>query len=300
MKRYLTLIFLLGSMLALLRSSDIAAAAVREGLALCAASVVPSLFPFMVLSSLFVSLNGMALLPQRLLLGTARLLGCSPAGTGVFFLSLAGGYPLGARLTGQLLRSGQISQQEAQHLLYFVNNSGPAFILGLVGLGCFSQLRTGVCLYLIHAAAAALTGLLFRRIYTANSCSHVPPPPQTVPFSTAWVDAVASSGSVMVDICAFVTFFCVLLRLLRSVNLSHPLLLGAVELTQGIVSLSADRRGFLMAAALLGWGGISVHCQTAAVLQGTALRLRPYLCAKLVHAALSAVLAGFVSLWLWP
>ena len=53
------------------------------------------------------------------------------------------------------------------------------------------------------------------------------------------------------------------------------------------------------AAALLGWGGLSVHGQSAAVLSGTDLPLGPYLAAKAAQAALSALLAWPVSRYLW-
>ena len=99
------------------------------------------------------------------------------------------------------------------------------------------------------------------------------------------------------QITAFVTFFRVLLQSLHALtHLRHPLLLGFAELTCGIVELGGTGTDFIMAAALLGWGGLSVHCQTAAVLDGTGLSLRPYLAAKFLHALLSAALAGLTVL----
>ena len=104
-------------MAALLAASRQSAAAVAQGLRLCAETVVPALFPFLVLSSLLVELGGLAFLapPLQRLLG--RLFGCSAAGVGVFLLSLAGGYPMGPRLIAQLYATGQLSRQEAEHLL---------------------------------------------------------------------------------------------------------------------------------------------------------------------------------------
>ena len=64
-----------------------------------------------------------------------------------------------------------------------------------------------------------------------------------------------------------------------------------LELTNGILRLTPDRRGFVTAAALLGWGGVSVHCQTAAVLEETDLSLGRYLLAKALQAVVSALLA---------
>ena len=60
-----------------------------------------------------------------------------------------------------------------------------------------------------------------------------------------------------------------------------------------------DRTGFLLAAGCAGWGGLSVLCQTAALLDGTDLPLAPCLLGKLTHGLLSALLAALVSLWLF-
>jgi hypothetical protein len=104
----------------------------------------------------------------------------------------------------------------------------------------------------------------------------------------------------MLSVCAFVVFFVAALRLLTVLTgISHPLLIGAVELTGGVLRLTPDRAGFVMAAALLGWGGLSVHGQTAAVLRGTDLPMTPHLLGKAAQAALSTVLALAVSRFLF-
>ena len=79
-----------------------------------------------------------------------------------------------------------------------------------------------------------------------------------------------------------------------------PIAAGFVELTNGILRLTPDRRGFVTAAALLGWGGLSVHCQTAAVTAGSGISLRLYVPAKAVQAALSAGLAALLAPYLLP
>ena len=100
----------------------------------------------------------------------------------------------------------------------------------------------------------------------------------------------------MVQISAFVVFFYTVLQLLTTLTgVSHPLALGMVELTRGITALNGGRDAFILASTLLGWGGISVHCQTAAVLSATPLRLRRYLYAKALHALIAAALAWAVS-----
>ena len=148
------------AMILVLLSPQQAAEAVRQSMQLCAGSVVPSLFPFLVLSAMMMSSNPSAAPSPVSVL--ADCLGCSSTGARVFLLSLLGGYPVGPRLIGQLVRRGDLSLPEAEHLLLFCNNAGPAFVLGFVGLGLLGSLRAGVLLYLVHALCALLIALLFR------------------------------------------------------------------------------------------------------------------------------------------
>mgnify|MGYP000949439194 FL=1 len=124
---------LLAVMAGLLAASETAAQAVREGLALCGGSVIPALFPFLVVSRLFVATGSAAALGRLLAPLTRRVLGVSgPGGTAVL-LGLLGGYPVGAQTAGELVRTGAVSRQEGQRLLLFCNNCGPAFALGVAG-----------------------------------------------------------------------------------------------------------------------------------------------------------------------
>mgnify|MGYP006906772657 CR=1 FL=1 len=58
----------------------------------------------------------------------------------------------------------------------------------------------------------------------------------------ALIDAVQSAAGAMVQVCAFVVFFLVALRLLTGLTgWSHPALLGFFELTNGILRLPPTR-----------------------------------------------------------
>lgn len=196
---------------------------------------------------------------------------------------------------GELARTGAVSRQEGQRLLLFCNNCGPAFALGVAGAGCFGSLRAGVWLWLIHVSAAVLTALLTRSTSSPEGRTS-PSAPQAL--GSAFPGAVRGAGEGMLHVCGFVVFFLVLTRLLTALTgLEHPLPLGLLELTGGILRLSGTRGDFVLAAALMGWGGVCVHCQTAAVLEGSGLHMRGYLSAKAAQAVLSAALAVPISRW---
>ena len=295
-RRILPTLSLLGVMALLLLCSADAAQAVRDALALCVQSVIPALFPFFVVSSLFIDLGCAAVLGRSLAPIMRRLFGVSGAGGTAFLLGIIGGYPVGGRTAGELYRSGQCEREECERLLAFCNNAGPSFILGIAGLGCFGSVRVGAWLYLIHVGAAVMVGLLFRS--TSRQMGR-PEKTETPRWADALIEAVRGGAMSMVNICAFVVFFLVILRLFsRFTGIQHGAILGIVEMTNGILRLANDRRGFIWAAGLLGWGGLSVHCQTAAVLSGSGLSLKRYFIGKALQAAISMAAAWPVSLLL--
>lgn len=277
----------------LLTQAETAAQAVREGISLCLTSVVPSLFPFFVLSSLLTD-RAAAQAAERVLGGVfRRLFRCGGAGSAAFLLGCVGGYPVGARTAAALVHQGSLSPDEGEHLLTFCNNAGPAFAVGVAGLAVFHSPAVGAYLYLLHVTSALLTGLLLCPA-GAGAVTRRPPPspaPPEKPFPLRFLQAVEDAASAMGRVCAFVVFFLVLLRLLEHYTGTWGAAAGVVELTNGILRLTPGRRGFVLASSLLGWGGLSVHCQTAAVTAGSGMRLGRYLAAKAVQSVLSALLA---------
>lgn len=290
-KRMWQALGLLGVMALLLVRSAVAGEAVRRGLTLCARSIIPALFPYFVVSGLFTSLGFAESVGRRLAPVTEHLFGVGGAGASALFLGLLGGYPVGGRTAGQLYRAGRLEKDEAQRLLAFCNNAGPSFILGVVGLGCFQSLRAGVLLYVIHALSAVLVGVLQKKKGRPRRSAPRPlsPPEKILP---AFIRSVQDSAGAMVRICGFVVFALVVQALLAELTgITHPAALGFIELTGGVVRLGSSPSDFVWAATLLGWGGLSVHGQTAAVLAGTGLRMDRYFLGKLLQAAVSAVLA---------
>ena len=292
--------------------------AAKTGLQLCYNVIIPSLFPFFVLSSLVVEL-GLAGYVGRALEGIMRPLfnvpGCCASAVALGFI---GGYPVGARTAISLYEKGMCTKTEAERLLAFCNNSGPAFILGVVGAGIFSSSRVGVLLYLAHAAASLCIGILFRFYKRGEKGGEEKGRLnfQTQRLSVAFTGSVKNSFMSTLNICAFVVFFTVVIRMLLvsgalpalsgalSTLLSplgmteqwgERLLTGVLEISSGVWSLVGDGSlsgRLTMAAFMLGWAGISVHCQVLSFLGGSGLSVRTYLVGKMLHGGLSALFMG--------
>ena len=288
----------LGGVLVLfLAEAGFVRAAAAEALSLCARSVIPALFPFLVVSSLLLSL-GLGELLSPMLAGLMEpLFRVDGVGSSALLLGLVGGYPIGAKTAADLYRGGRLSRPEAERLLAFCNNSNPVFLISVLGEGVFGSVRAGVWLWLIHLLSALLTGLLFRnhggpaRRQAGGTAAF-----QAVSLSAAFVAAVRESLSGMLSVCAFVTFFYVLARPLASLGgWLGPVLVGLTELFSLTPLLRPDRFGFILASAMAGWGGLSVLCQTAAVLEGSGLRLQSCAAGKAVQGLLAGLLAALLA-----
>ena len=272
-------------------------AAVEEALSLCARSVIPSLFPFLVISSLLLAM-GFGDLTASVLSGLMEpLFRIGGPGSAALVLGLLGGYPIGAKTAGELYQSHALSRQEAERLLTFCNNCSPVFLISVLGSWIFGSVRAGVWLLLIHVGSALLVGLLFRGTSSAcsqdmsRSCTF-----QAISPVQAFVSAVDGALRSVLSVCAFVTFFYVLSRPLSSLGSpAGALLVGMTELFSLTPLLTPDRFGFILAAGAAGWGGLSVLCQTAAALEGSGLRLRYYLAGKALQGLFSALLAAALS-----
>lgn len=309
-------------LLALVLFPKDAVSAAQSGVELCINVILPSLFPFFVLSTLCVELGLIQHLGLLLEKVMCPLFHVSGSCAGAFLLGIVGGYPVGARTAIELYQNGMCTKTEAERLLSFCNNSGPAFILGVVGAGIFASSTAGLWLYGAHVAASILVGLLFRfyrRTDTYGTSAQVLRAPGKG-FAEAFTGSVKSAFSGTLNICAFVIFFTVLIRmlfltgiitklagliawLLRDFGLREEwvesLLSGAIEMTSGVWSLR-DVAGSLgdklcMAAFILGWAGLSVHCQVLSFIGSTGLSTRTYFFGKLLHGLFSAAILWGIS-----
>ena len=297
------------AMLCLVLAPAEAIESARYGLSLCAELIVPSLLPFFVASALLIRLGVPQALGKLLSPLARRLWGVSGAGASAFFSGICGGYPLGAQTVAELYVTGQIEKAEAEKLLRFCNNSGPSFLVGVIGAGIFSSRAAGLLLYAVHVFAALLTGLIFRR---GEAPSSAPRSVRETGIAEALVASVRQAVSAVLSVCGFVVCFCVLSGLLDTLGFwaraatllsrlpavdaqdARAMLIGFLELSSGIGALrglppSGGR--LVLSAFLCGWGGLSVQFQTMAVLAETDLDARGHVLGRLISALLSALLA---------
>lgn len=294
------------------------AQAAQQGITLCGDLLIPSLFPFFVLSSLMISTGMAGWLTRPLQKLTAPLLGVSGAGAAALLLGAVGGYPVGARTLAQLSARGECSPAETRRLSLFCNNCGPAFFIGAAGVGVFGAKEAGFRLLGVNLAAALVIGMVLRvvrgPVHETDGRSLGPSP--HVPLSEAFPECVQAAFASTLGVCTYVILFSVLTTLAdcsgllplcqRGLSelfpgqytkaLSRAFCVGLLEVSTGTAALrdaASSSAALPMAAFLLGWGGLSVHGQTLPFLREAKVPAGPYLAAKLVQGILAAAGTAF-------
>lgn len=275
-------------MLLLILDSRSALESGQAALELCARTVIPSLFPFLLLSALITtSLWGNS---GKLLRSAGWLLQIPEGGESLLLAGFLGGYPAGAAALGDAFRSCCLNRETAEKLLAFCSNAGPAFLFGIVAQQ-FPDKTMVWQLWGIHMISAAMVSnmIVLPREKAELSGN------RSISLSGAMLQTVKT----MAMICGWILLFRILIGFLDRWFLwllpeyLRVLIWGLLELSNGCCALQQIGNislRFMMASAMLSFGGICVAMQTASVVYG--LSMKGYLTGKLLQTLFSILLAA--------
>ena len=276
--------------------SDICADGIRKGIELSVNRLIPSLFPFMVISDMIVDTGACDLLSRSLCRPIARMFKVSCEGALCFLLGMLFGFPIGITSAIAIYRDGKIDRSELLRLSLFISAPSPAFFISAVGEGLFGSAKFGLLLYAISLLNAILIGIASRGFFKSEKGIYFASrlvakrEKEETKEKNAFIRAVISSARALFSISAFVVFFSMVgelidkaLSLLGFGKTVSALLYGFFEMTGGVARASSlGIEGAPIAAAILGFSGISVACQLAYL--GSDIKIRGYLIAKLFCA----------------
>ena len=100
-----------------------------EGLLLWFQIVLPTLLPFIIISNILIQTNSISLLSHIFGPAFQKIFRISTDGSFVVLAGFLCGYPMGAKVTSDLILAGRITKSEGSYLLSFCNNTSPMFII---------------------------------------------------------------------------------------------------------------------------------------------------------------------------
>lgn len=287
---------------ALLSFPEFVKGSVRSSVLYCLTALVPSLFPFMVLSCLTVlsgagDFLGAPLGP--LTRWVFRLPECCAA---PILMSFLGGYPAGARSAALLLEQGRITREQAGRMMLFCVNPGTAFVVTYLGGGVLGSYQMGWLLFFSVTLAGLLLGI------AGGLLGKVPPKgrQQGKKEGGALIRSVSGAAHSVLVMCACIVSFAALSALLHATGafqavtrlwagigpLTPPETAAALsfllEVTGGVGDAAQFQAGPGLYAFGLAFGGLCVHLQVFAMFREFPLKKRWFFLFRLAHGLLAA------------
>ncbi len=276
------------AMVLLILDAKCALSSAREGVDLCISTVIPSLFPFFILSAFInASLLGTG---SSFLRPLSKLCNIPHGAEPLLLVGLLGGYPVGAKNIQASYANGQLSKTDSMRMLSFCNNAGPAFIFGFLS-PLFENKSILFLLWGIHVLSAVLTSLILPSVPSGICKTR----PAKAPSVVSAMDSALKSTAL---VCGWVIVFRVIIGFLSRWFLwllpkaAQVVISGILELTNGCVLLgevSSPALRFVLAELFLSFGGLCVLMQTSAVC--APLPIGSYIKGKLIQTTISLLLS---------
>lgn len=293
-KRYVGIFTVMLSATMLIAFSGEISTSIVSAIRLSVTSVIPALFPFIILSDFIISqprgTGGM------LGKGFSRAFGLPASAMTAFLCGTLCGFPIGVKVATEIYARGEISKDELERLIGFINNPSPAFVISAVG-AMRGNISEGVILYIAVVLSAVIVGLTFSvhsRVIRKSAA-----PTKDREFNL--VSSVKGAAYSSIGISAYIIFFSALLGIVRAlweseaVTVAFAVFLEIGNASSLIAGASLENTVSLaLTGFALGFSGFSVHMQAFSLLPEEISR-KKYILMKLMQGALAAAIAFFMT-----
>ena len=292
-----------------------------SGLKLFFYSVLPGLFPFMILTKLMTEIGYLFAITHKFDRLSKALFGTSGVSFYAFFMSILSGYPIGAKIIADLYQKELITASEAKKMSIFCTTSGPIFIIGTVGSVMFSSLKFGIIIYLSHIISSVVMGVFYNLLTKQKSNKNetfadIKLLKQNKPNNILNTSITQTISSLFV-VGAYITIFYLITELLDGFNIISILtemlsqilsplninkatikgsLYGILEVTRGAKELSkvVSPISIALCSGIISFSGISINLQMMSFLRIAKIKTHTFIFSKCVHMILSIFLCYLI------
>lgn len=274
-----------------------------NGLNLWLFTVLPSLLPYMIISS-FMTESGTFRYLSRLLSPITRHIFALSENCGyVILLGFLCGYPIGSKLSADMVKKGEISVREGQILLAFCNNVSPAFLVTYLADTIIQEPKYRTLLVLPMIFIPLLCGVFFSRFFRKNTSLYIQETSTVLPNQKASLDfCIVNSFETCFKLGGYIILFSILNHYIRDLlPLSSAALApicSACEITSGLhvyhTTIPQKIRLFTECTTFTAFGGLCCMAQTASMIRGSGLSLFKYFLCKILIASVTYVIFSFL------
>ena len=267
-----------------------------NGLLLWFQIVLPTLLPFFILTNFIIQTNSIYYI-SRLLGSLLQHLFCvSPAGSFAALSGLLCGYPIGAKVTADLVKTKRISLKEGKYLLSFCNNTSPAFITSFIVLQNFKEESLLFPTLIILYTSPILCSYIFRKFYHISRSDVLPNTVSNIQMNfhiEIFDNCIMDAFENITKIGGYIIIFSILFSFGEALPIQY--ILPSFEITNGvpyiIKNFTSFEISYVFVLALTSFGGFCSIAQTNSMLSGTKLSVFSYTIEKLITALVTSLFA---------
>jgi len=317
LKKTLTLIFIILFGIFLVLHPDVSCLGVKEGFEICFGTLVPSLFPFVFFASFMINSGAANILGKIFAKISEKIFFLPPETAPVIFLSMIGGFPVGAKGISELFEKKIINSKQAERMLKFCVNAGPAFILGVIGNNLIKNLRIAGIILASQIISALIIAIILAFLEKDNNKNYKNNnlKIKKICFSEALIKSCESASLVMINMCFLVIIFNILYIFLYSLQIIYfcnRILSGLgfsqeisecffqiiLEVTKSCQMISNYNNYYnynydllpRLLAFATSWGGLCVHFQVFSILKNLKINYLNFFLFRFLNALLSSCL----------
>lgn len=160
MKRLFLTVLCVIAIFIILACPEMVTNGVRQGIKLNLYSVIPALLPFMVLTNIMIKYNLCEYISYLFKPVLSKIFKVSSIGCFTVIIGFTCGYPMGAKVIGDLYRNRLLSLSEASYLITFCNNCSITFLLNYILFHCLgSDIPVNLVLIFVYVPPI-MTGII--------------------------------------------------------------------------------------------------------------------------------------------
>lgn len=261
-----------------------------NGINLLLFKVVPTLFPFLLLTGFMKKYNATKYISNIFSPILCPLLGISKNACFIIFTGMMCGYPISAKMCSEMVEANELSVSEANYLQTFTNNASPSFVFSYIGALLLNNSKSAFSIFIIYYIPILLTAITlnpFFRIHSKTEQTSFMPNSTNI-SSKNNCSVILNSIITLVNIGTYIIIFSNICSLIN--ELSHykykAIFLGMLEITTGTKAIIDSGLNcfykYLFLYLSLSFGGISTFFQVKSVILSKNIRMPYYIIGKAI------------------
>lgn len=298
---YLIIFLCIFVLLELFIQRDLVHDSVMQALLLWFKSLIPSLFPFFIISNILIKYNISAYFPIFFKNFIKRIFHINDYMVMIWVIGLISGNPTCTQNIRLLYDDGKISDNEANHILLYSHFINPQFIISIVCGLFFNNKQLSLVILLSHYLSNIIIGIIFRDKLIKMDVSFNDTS-KNISFGKVFLASIKNALDSILLICGILTIFLILANIIVEIlNLNifgKMIVKGIIEITMGLENLGkfniSEIYKVVLASGFLAFGGLSIHMQVYSFIVGTKIKYSYFFKGRVIQSILAMIISSIL------